>query len=161
MASVLTQVVDAVIASLKAGVSASAFATEFEPTKTFDPTIKLESTEADRLRVDVIPATETLEDMAKGVRAWTPSLDVAVRKLFGSAAKSNGKPIPDEVDALIQLTEEIAYYLWLPANRRVLTTSTISAVLSEPRIVTPYDPAHLIQLSQFVGVIRLEYRVGQ
>lgn len=107
------------------------------------------------LKVDVVPVSSpdfTLE--TRGSISLSPQVDIVIRKRLGQEARRpDGRFIPEVIDELVLLTEEIAAYF--ATNRFEVTDS--QPIWQNTELLSAYRPSHLRQYQQYTGIVRLTF----
>jgi hypothetical protein len=152
MGAMLIDLADGVANLLRAGT----FSREINVVRKYDTSQDLIDA-GDGIRVDVVPAVDTLDIESRGSLRKEPAVDVAMRFRFGPEHRDSATgEIKDlEVDDLVALLEEILAYLVKRDNRRI-----DGLVWVKTEIKVPWHPDHLRQSGQYTGVARLTYRAG-
>lgn len=132
------------------------FSREISVVRDYDTSLDLVAA-GDGVRVDVVPAADTLSIESRGSLTKEPAIDVAVRFRFGpdDRVTETGKIDTVKVDELVDLLEEILAYLVSRNNRRI---GGLVWVKTEIRV--PWHPPHLRESGQYTGIARLTYRAG-
>lgn len=151
MSAQLILVAEAVAEDLRNG----SFALPFECRRSYETEMELKDT--GKIRVDVVPV-----DPGFGVesRVWIAAnvlVDVGIRYKFAAESldSSSGQPVLKEVDALVELVQDLAVYLSL----KRLTAYSGAAFLSvESR--AGWVPEHLREWHQFTAAFRVGYRTS-
>jgi hypothetical protein len=152
MSATLISLADGVADLLRAGE----FEREINVIREYDTSQDLIDA-GDGIRVDVVPAIDTLELESRGSLRKEPAVDVAVRYRFGPdhRVSETGKVDEPEVDGMLNLLEEIVAYLVRRDNRRIG-----GLVWMKAEIRLPWHPKHLRESGQYTGIARLTYRAG-
>lgn len=162
MASILVQVADAVVAELKVGVDAGDFVLTFTPERSYaDWDMDIADEDAKQILVDVVPVSrERVVDIdnRRDAVEQVIQIDVGVRKKFTAAECEAGRVNRDDMDALVELVQQIG-------NRTVLERlATFTDAVFDPEnppVVLDYSRFHLREMDMFFGFVRLTYRVSQ
>lgn len=153
MSSVYISTADAVVAAINAG----SFVRTFEATRGYDVTADLEGLYG-QLRVDVVPAKYDQRQDTRSSIEYRPQIDVGIRYKFAQSDESNQGDIQfDEIDAYVELLEQINEHLRKPAYRRL--PGYTAAVLLSSEIRAPWLPKHLSAWRQYTGLLRLTYSI--
>jgi hypothetical protein len=139
--SVILDIADAVVASLNAG----SFALEFEAERKYQPVFELQDMQT--LHVSVVPKSLAITTAARDSGFFDVAIDIGVQK------KVNPDQ-PDELDALMNLVEQIADHLRMKRLDDAPNAAWLS-VANEP----VFSPEHLEQWRQFTSVLTVTYRV--
>jgi len=137
--SVITDIADAVAASLNAGT----FGIEFTAERLHQPSFDL--TELDTLRVSVVPKALTITNATRQHSFFEGVIDVGIQQ------KVNGD---GEVDALLDLAQEIADHLRLKRLDDYPQAAWL-AIEHDPVVASE----HLDQHRQLTSVLSVTYRV--
>lgn len=116
-----------------------------------------ELSERDTLRIDVVPVdSPTVDLQTRGSIRWSVGVDIAVRKRFGTDARTpdKGRLANAKIDALIGLVEEFAAYF---VTDRFASLEASSVAWQSTTIPALYISEHLRQYGQFTGLIRLGF----
>jgi hypothetical protein len=145
-------VADAIAADLAAAAARDEFSQEFVPARSYQSETRLE--DLGTLHVDVVPVTPDPEVEARLSVACRSQVDVAIRKRLDGEEldPDTDRPLAASVDALMLLEQEI--FCWL-VNRRLSTYS--GAAFAGGQVRAGWVPAHLDQLNQFTGILRVTY----
>ena len=110
MTAEIVKIAEAITAELAAGT----FSQAFEPVRSYDCETGLE--DLDELHVDVVPVTEETEMESRRSMGFMCEIDIGIRKHFGPDADdpATGKVKTAEVDALLDLKQEVLLLLGLP-----------------------------------------------
>jgi len=139
--SVITQIADAVAASLNSG----SFSLPFTAERHYRPVLDLPQLQA--LHVTVVPQGTTIETAGRSHNQHDCRIDIAVQKKFE-------KEEPAELDPLMALVEEIADHFRL---RRLDGFAEAAWIKTEN--VPIYAVEHLEQHRVFTSVLTLTFRV--
>jgi len=122
----------------------------------------------DRLHIDVIAETYPVSELdTRGSALYEVMVAVAVRKRFDVPDQTNedeGKPRikTDEVDALVGVVQNLFEFWLLEENRRIEDDEYSIAIMPEDsKIVIPCSRKALMQMHQFLGLIRLTFRASK
>jgi hypothetical protein len=145
VSSVCVEVADAVVAEIndaKLGMPLSA-ARSYEPGHTLD--------ELQVVQISVVPATLEIGQAARSAGSYDYSIQVGVQKKLLAA---DGEPLRDEIDGLVELTEQIGDLL---RNRRLkqYMNACCTGVKHEPICAAE----HLLEMRVFTAVLTMTYRV--
>ena len=134
-------------------MAAATFSQPFEPVRSYDTDTEL--ADLDNLHVDVVPAVETTEMKSRRSMGFTCEIDIGIRKRFGPDAtdEATGKVKTEEIDALMDLKQEILLSLGLPRLAMMA-----GAKFGDAKIRVSWVPAHLHDKRQYTGVIRATYQ---
>jgi len=138
--AVVTNIADAVVSELQTGT----FSMSFTPRRLYVP--KFELTDA-ALRVSVVPKAVDIERLNRSNNQEDFSIDVAVQKKLKTAANT-------EIDALVELTGEIADFL-----RHKRLAAFPCAIWIRTQNAPIYAPDHLEEWRQFTSLLTFTYRV--
>jgi len=141
--SLLADTAQAVVDALNAG----AFSQALKATRGYRPEFELR--EMDRLHVTVVPGDMAEERFDRQHMEFSPKADVAVQKKVdvGNVA---------EIDALMDLTQEIADFL---RDQPLTLADGSQARWAGAEWSTPYAPEELKARHLFVAVLTLTYAV--
>jgi len=139
--SVILDIADAIVASLNAG----SFALEFEAERKYQPVFELQDMQT--LHVSVVPKSLAITTAARDSGFFEVAVDIGVQK------KVNPDQ-PDELDALMNLVEQIADHLRMKRLDDAPNAAWLG-VANEP----VFAPEHLEQWRQFTSVLTVTYRV--
>ncbi|HXH23885.1 MAG TPA: hypothetical protein VNI78_01475, partial [Vicinamibacterales bacterium] len=134
-------IADAIVASLNAG----SFAPEFEAERKYQPVFELQDMQT--LHVSVVPKSLAITTAARDSGFFDVAIDIGVQK------KVNPDQ-PDELDALMNLVEQIADHLRMKRLDEAPNAAWLS-IANEP----VFAPEHLEQWRQFTSVLTVTYRV--
>ncbi len=151
MAAVLVDAAEAV----KTGLNSASLSQSFRAERSYaDWDMELE--DIDTLRVDVVPVAHEDSDLAdRGHIAYECAIDVGIRKRFSQDDQAmSGRVATDEVDALVLLVEDVVELF----AGKVLTDFT-SGIWHEAEVRASFNRAHLRELRQFTGIVRLPFDV--
>jgi len=137
--SVITELADAVAASLNAG----SFGMPFTAERLHQPSFDL--AELAELHVSVVPKSQTITNATRQHSFFDCAVDVGVQKKVADDA---------EVDALLDLVQEIADHLRLKRLDDYPTAAWLS-IEHEPVVASE----HLDQNRQLTSVLTVTYRV--
>lgn len=137
--SVIVALADAVAASLNGG----SFGTPFTAQRLHQPSFDL--AELATLRVSVVPKSESIATASRGHSFFDCAIDVGVQKKVADDA---------EVDALLDLVEEIADHLRLKRLEEHPSAAWLS-IEHDPVVAAE----HLDQNQQLTSVLTVTYRV--
>jgi len=137
--SVITELADAVAASLNAG----SFGMPFTAERLHQPSFDL--AELAELHVSVVPKSQTITNATRQHSFFDCAIDVGVQKKVADDA---------EVDALLDLVQEIADHLRLKRLDDYPTAAWLS-IEHEPVVASE----HLDQNRQLTSVLTVTYRV--
>ncbi len=141
---VITDVADAVVATLNAGD----FSEPFEARRCYLPLLELPALKD--LHVSVVPRGVTVANIGRGVNQHEVQVDVAVQKRVGEEAT-------EELDALMGLVEEIADEF----SRTPRLASYPGAVRTNVENTPIYAQEHLAEMRLFTSVLTLTFRVAR
>ena len=139
--STLIDIADALVASL----NAASFSQEVTAERRYRPTFEL--TELDALRVSVVPKSLAIASATRAANYFDCASDIGVQK------KVNPDE-PTEIDALMNLAEEIADHLRMKRLNDAPEAAWLS-IENEP----VFAPEHLDQERTFTSVLTVRYRV--
>jgi hypothetical protein len=153
MASVLIQAADAVVTA----INAATLPLEFKCKRSYaDWDMELSDTDADRLRVDVVPVlhdNDGLQD--RGAVEYLCPVDVGIRKRISQDDQATGGEVDnDAIDPLVELLEGI-FELFAASRLEDFTDATWS--VGEVR--SSHNREHLRQWRQFTGIVRITFNV--
>ncbi len=137
----LVAVADAVVAGLNAG----SFGQPFTATRKYQPAFEL--AEMQTLHVTVVPKSVSISAAARDSSFFDCAIDIGVQKKVNPDT-------PSEIDALMNLAEEIADHLRM-RRLETLPEAAWLSITNEP----VFAPEHLDQLRQFTSVLTVTYRV--
>lgn len=139
--SVILDIADAVVASLNAG----SFALQFQAERKYQPVFELPDLQT--LHVSVVPKSLAITIAARDSGYFDSAIDIGVQK------KVNPEQ-PDELDALMNLVEQIADHLRMKRLENAPGAIWLG-IANEP----VFAPEHLDQHRQFTSVLTVTYRV--
>jgi hypothetical protein len=139
MPASIIEIADAVTAVLNGG----SFSQPITAARHYDPTFDLSSMET--LRVSVVPRSMTSKTLDRNRVSFDYEIDVAIQQ--------KSEPSLANLDALMQLVEEIADHL-----RQSPLTSLPAVRFMDATNAPIYASDHLHELRQFTSVLTLTYR---
>lgn len=139
--STVIDIADAVVASLNAGT----FSQTFEAERKYQPVYELPDMQT--LHVSVVPRSVSITTATRETGYFDCAVDVGVQK------KVNPDE-PDEIDALMNLVEEIADHLRMKRLNDAPQAAWVS-IENEPAFASE----HLDQQRVFTSVLTVTYRV--
>lgn len=139
--STVVDIADAVVASLNAGTFNQTFTAE----RLYQPTFDL--SEMNTLHVSVVPRSRNSQMAARDSTFEECAIDIGIQKKVDPDD-------PDQIDALMDLVEEISDHLKM---RRLATTPAAAWLSIENEPVLARE--HLEQMRQFTSVLTVTYRV--
>ena len=139
--STLIAVADAVVASLNAGTFGQPFTAE----RKYQPAFNL--ADLDTLRVSVVPKSVSITTAARDTSYFDCAIDVGVQKKVDPDD-------PTELDALMNLVEEIADHLRMQRLDDLPEAAWLS-IENDP----VFAPEHLDQQRTFTSVLTVTYRL--
>jgi hypothetical protein len=137
----IIDIAGAMVAELNGGT----FSKPFQAVRYYKPTFDLKDMK--ELHVSVVPKGTELSIANRSLAQADIQIDIGVQQKLTSNE-------PTEIDALMQLVEEIADFL---RTHPLTTCPSASWVGAENKPI--YSPEHLEQLRQFTSVLTLTYRV--
>lgn len=151
--SLVIDIAEGVKAVLNAAVAEDAFSLEFEAERIYIPRFDLE-TATEELSVQVVPRFDdrTLASRGGDVARAIP-IDIGFQKKLTTGLDPSDPAANPELDALMDLVEEVADYL-KPGTRivqRVIVRTTIDPI---------YIPEHLANASVFTSVITANFKIA-
>ncbi len=132
---------------IAADLNGRSFGQAFMAVRSYHPTADLK--ELQELRLTVVPKSEGLVLAGRNSDLVTYDVDIGVQKKL--SAGTPGGSDADEIDALLELVQEICEFL----NRRTVVGAVWVGTANDPI----YIPEHLEQLRQFTSVITVSYRL--
>lgn len=169
MTAILVQVAEAIRSEL----ADHDFGVPFEPVRSYaDWDLPLDMDDCE-LHVDVVPFSAKPSPETRGSKEYSVSVDVCIRKKLGfdEQHSETGEIVNEEVDALVELTEQVGEYFAydgplegrLPdvpeASWSMDTGSSFREASGGTDFKAMYDRDHLRELRQYTALIRLSYRV--
>lgn len=139
--STLVDIADAVVTCLNAGTFSQAFTAE----RLYQPAFDL--AEMDTLHVSVVPKSMTVESAARDGTFHDCAVDIGIQKKVDPEA-------PEQIDALMDLVEEISDHLKMRRLEGLPGVMWLS-IQNEPVLARE----HLEQMRQFTSVLTVVYRV--
>lgn len=141
--AVITEIADAVVASLSSG----SFSQPFTAQRRYQPSFELP--EMQTLQVSVVPKSVSITKATRDSGYFDFAIDIGVQKKVNTEALA-------EIDALMTLMDEIADRLRLTRLDGAPQAAWLS-IQHEPI----FAPEHLDQLRQFTSVLTVTYRVAR
>ena len=141
--AVITDITDAVVASLNSG----SFSRPFTAQRRYQPSFELP--EMQTLQVSVVPKSVSITKATRDSGYFDFAIDIGVQKKVNTEALA-------EIDALMTLMDEIADRLRLTRLDGAPQAAWLS-IQHEPI----FAPEHLDQLRQFTSVLTVTYRVAR
>lgn len=141
--AVITDIADAVVASLNSG----SFSQPFIAQRRYQPSFELP--EMQTLQVSVVPKSVSITKATRESGYFDFAIDIGVQKKVNLEALA-------EIDALMTLMDEIADHLRLTRLDGVPQAAWLT-IGHEPI----FAPEHLDQLRQFTSVLTVTYRVAR
>lgn len=139
--SVITDIADAVVASLNSG----SFSQSFTAQRFYQPSFEL--AEMDTLRVSVVPKSMTVVPATRLDVFCDCEIDIGVQQKIDPQNQA-------ELDALVSIVEEISDHL-----RKTPLTGLPDCLWTGVRHEPLFSTEHLDQFRQFTGVIAVTYQV--
>lgn len=139
--STIINVADAVVASLNAG----SFSQEFTAERKYQPVFEL--LELADLKVSVVPKSVSITTASRNDGYFDCAVDIGVQKKVDVDE-------PDEIDALVDLVEEIADHLRMSRLDELPEAAWLS-IENEP----VFAAEHLDQQRTFTSLLTVTYRV--
>jgi len=144
--------------AVKELIDAGAYSKDFDIELAYDTELLLE--DAGTLQVIVVAAGLEVSVDSRYSLAYECSIDIAVRYRFGTdETDDDGKVNHNEVEAYLNLLEEIGEHLADPDNR-VPSRKTLASWIGND-IRMPYVPDHIRNQRQYTGILRARYRVDK
>lgn len=143
---VISQIAQAVMDALNAGVAEEAFDADFTAVRAYLPQYELP--EMADLKVTVVPKQVVLTGGSRSAAQQDVAIDVAVQQRVDPQDL-------DAVDALMELVESIAGYL----RTRRLTLNGLHASWLSAEHEPIYAPEHMEQMNQFTSILTVTYRL--
>lgn len=160
MSAVLVSLADGLAAEINAHSFNTAF--EFEAVRSwgaFD--LDLADTKEPELHVDIVPAGLPKTDLADrgGTVDWNASADIILRYKFPrtSTEESTGEIERGQVDALVNLTEQIIDMLYSDDHRRLQNYDAANILASGVEVRTIASRKDLREKRQFLAILRVTY----
>lgn len=141
--SVITEVADAVTASLNAASGGGEFSQEFTAERLHQPSFELP--ELETLHVSVVPKSLTITNATRQHSFFDCAIDVGIQKRVAGDG---------EVDALLDLAQEIADHLRIKRLDEYPQAAWL-LIAHEPVVASE----HLDQNRQLTSVLTVTYRV--
>lgn len=141
--AVITDIADAVVASLNSG----SFSQPFTAQRRYQPSFELP--EMQTLQVSIVPKSVSITKATRESGYFDFAIDIGVQKKVNPEALA-------EIDALMTLMDEIADHLRL--TRLDGAPQAVWLTIGHEPI---FAPEHLDQLRQFTSVLTVTYRVAR